>query len=262
MADQATTQVETAEGAIGHDGEDKPLVDVDAKDGGEGEGKDTKPNGSGQAAEGGDGDGGDKPETRSVEIEGAKVDVPAKVADRLETLQKQLAEATASKAPETYELVVPDALKETVKADAEHPMAKPAMEWAKKHGLSQEAFSELTALFYGDVAAGAESDKAFHAEQETKLVEAFSDGGNLTAEQAKAAAAEVGRWAGALLKPDIENNPALLNELKSVAMTADGVLLLRALRDRTGATNPPKGGGETKRDPMDGMYPTMRDKAA
>ena len=145
-------------------------------------------------------------------------------------LRRKLSEKPA--APESYELVVPDDLKEKVEANAEHPLAKPAMEWAKKHGLTQEAFAELTGLFYAQEAAGFDEDAKFTTEQNEALAKALG-------ESAGKVKKELGQWVGGLLGKDFKENPALLEAASLLASDANGVLLIKYLKTRSGSGIPP-----------------------
>ena len=139
------------------------------------------------------------------------------------------------KAPENYELAVPETLQDKITVDAELPIAKNAMEWAKANNVSQEAFSELTALFYEDQAGGLIDQDA---EQEI-LNQALGD----NPDKAKT---DIGKWFGGLLGDEFAAKPELMEEAQLIASSANGVLLLKALKDKlSGHTKiPPNDGGQ------------------
>ena len=182
---------------------------------------------------------------RVVEFNGERLEVPDDLWDgetgairaeaavkRALDLRRKLSEKPA--APESYQLVVPDDLKEKVEANAEHPLAKPAMEWARKHGLTQDAFAELTGLFYAREAAGFDEDARFATEQNEALAKALGE----NAEKVKK---ELGQWVGGLLGGDFKENPALLEAAGLLASDANGVLLIKALKDKIGERGIPSG---------------------
>ena len=139
--------------------------------------------------------------------------------------------------PDTYELTVPETLTHTIQADPDHPLAKPAMEWAKKNGLSQTAFNELTGLFYAQQAEDAESDQKWDKEQSALLDQAL--GAN--AERIKQ---DIGRWFYSLLAEDFKDRPGLLEAVQGMTRNADGVLLIKALKDKIGERVVPSGQNE------------------
>ena len=137
-------------------------------------------------------------------------------------LRRQVSGRTA--APEAYEIAVPDDLADRVAIDPADPMAAAAMAWAKKHGLSQEAFGELVETFARTEAAANDPD-AFQAAQMEKLKETY---GHRCDEVCR----EVGHWFGGLLQRDFAEAPELLEVAEELASDARGVQLLKALRDR------------------------------
>ena len=201
------------------------------------------------------GDGGD---TAELDLGGVKHTVPKAVADHVADLTKAKDEATASNVPEgDYALNVPEDLaSQGIEASADDPMYGIATEWARKHNVSQEAFDELAASFYGLRLTEHQADVEWSAGQRKALIEAFSDGGNLSEEKALEAAQDVGKWAVGALGTQVVNNPALLDELKFLTASAGGVLLLKALKEATGDVKTPSdpGGGAVEKKPF---YPTM-----
>lgn len=123
--------------------------------------------------------------------------------------------------PEAYDLAVPQDLAERVRPDADDPLAKSAMDWAKKHGLGQEAFSELAALYYGRLAEGAIDRDA----EVGKLKSVF--GAKVERELEG-----LGRWVEGLLGDALSGNPEVTAALHRLTSTADGVLLVKAFKDR------------------------------
>jgi hypothetical protein len=123
--------------------------------------------------------------------------------------------------PEAYELAVPQDLANRIRADAEDPLAQSAMDWAKKQGLSQEAFSELAALYYGRLAEDAVDRDA----EMGKLKSVFGS-------KAESELAGLGRWVQGLLGNTLSRDPEMERTLHHLTATADGVKLLKAFKDR------------------------------
>lgn len=144
-------------------------------------------------------------------------------------LRAKLGEGKAA-APETYELKVPEALGERFQADPEQPLAKAAMAFAKKHGLSQEAFDELAATYFEGEAASSLDPAAERAAVEKAL-----------GPQAKAEMEGLGQWVSGLLGQDFAKNPGLLSAAQALASSSEGVLLLKAIKDRIGEKTVPSG---------------------
>jgi hypothetical protein len=144
-------------------------------------------------------------------------------------LRAKLGEGKAA-APETYELRVPEALAGRFQADPEQPIAKAAMAFAKKHGLSQEAFDELAATYFEGQAGNALDPAAEMA----ALEKAF--GGK---DAAKAEMDGISQWASGLLGQDFAKNPGILAAAEALASSAEGVLLLKAFKDRIGEKGVP-----------------------
>ncbi|ANK80122.1 MAG: hypothetical protein TEF_04465 [Rhizobiales bacterium NRL2] len=128
------------------------------------------------------------------------------------------------KAPESYDLRVPEDIADRVAIDPADPAAAAAMAWAKKHGLSQEAFGELVEGF-ARAEADARDPEAFHTAQMAQLKEAYGH-------RCDEVCQEVGHWFGALLQRDFADRPELLEAAEELASDARGVMLLKALRDR------------------------------
>jgi hypothetical protein len=212
----------------------------------------TKPEGKGDAllgfnaAAGQESEAGEKPTVgRVIDFNGEKLEVPEafwdKEADALNgaaavkaalDLRKQLSDKP--KAPEKYEFNVPEDLKDKVVFDAEAPEAKAAMELAKKHGLSNEAFGELLSLHLQTLAGTATSDdKTIAAEIDAdaaRLIQIF--GGE---EQAKTKIAELDQWLFPLtLGADKKPDPGKLAAISSLRVTAAGTELLFEMRKMMG----------------------------
>ena len=216
---------------------DGTLIDVSG--GGGGGAPDTSGAGGQQATDTNNGGtGGGTPSGRIFEDGGERYDVPEnfwdpeKNAPRVGALlkangdlRKQISDKP--KAPEKYELAVPKDLAEKIQVNPDDPLAKAAMDFAKKHGLSQDAFSELAALHFQQLAGEADQDATFQAEQSKKLDEAFGD-------KAKDLKAELGAWVGGLLGEDFKKSPELLAEAQMLASSASGVLLIKAIKDKLG----------------------------
>lgn len=135
------------------------------------------------------------------------------------------------KAPERYEMALPEDLAGRMSLDPEDPLAVAAMEWARRHNLPQDAFSELAELFCRCEAEARDPD-AYRSLQLGALEEALG-------EQAPHVCREVGQWFGALLAEDFSRDPDLLAAAESLAADARGVLLLKTLRDRLGERGVP-----------------------
>lgn len=142
-------------------------------------------------------------------------------------LRAKLGEGKAA-APETYELRVPEALAGRFQADPEQPIAKAAMAFAKKHGLSQEAFDELAATYFEGQAGNTLDPAAERAAVEKAL-----------GPDAKAEMEGLGQWVSGLLGQDFAKNPGLLSAAEALASSSEGVLLLKALKDRIGEKGVP-----------------------
>lgn len=138
--------------------------------------------------------------------------------------------------PEAYALNLPAEYEGRVALSADHPLYAPAADWARKWDLPQQAFDELVGIQAGyEAGAGIDADA-----ERAKMLDAFSEGGRLSETQAQARADEIGKWAVGLLGGDLKRNPALINELMLLTATADGVALLRTLKNRVGEARPPR----------------------
>ncbi len=139
--------------------------------------------------------------------------------------------------PDTYELNVPEPLANTIQADPNHPLAKPAMEWAKKNGLSQQAFNDLTSLFYTQQAQEEEGNQKWYAEQRSILDQALGP-------HAETIKQDISRWFEGLLARDFKEQPKLLEAAQIMASSADAVLLIKALKDKISERTVPSGRNE------------------
>lgn len=180
---------------------------------------------------------------RIIEYKGERLEIPepfwdaeagapnvGALAKAAADLRRKVSEKEAEKpqVPESYELRVPEELAEKIKPIADDPLAKSAMEWAKKHAISQSAFDELAAVFYGDVAG-----KMTNPEQEMEVLKQ-SLGRNAESE-IKA----LGAWANGLLEEEFKASPELLGEALRLSSTAAGVRLLKAIKDKIGEHHVP-----------------------
>ena len=128
------------------------------------------------------------------------------------------------KPPETYEIRLPEDLKAAISANPDDPLAQSAIDWARKHELSQEAFDELAEAFFRNEARSFDPD-SYHQAQMLALEEALGSDAEKTRK-------EVGQWFGALMGQDFKANPDLRMAAEEMAGDAMGVLLLKTLRDR------------------------------
>lgn len=134
--------------------------------------------------------------------------------------------------PDAYELAVPEALVGRVAVDVDDPLAKGAMDWARKNGLGQEAFSELAALYYSKLSEGLnDADRNMEGEMQ-KLHDALGP-------QADRDMDDLTRWVDGLLGEDLANAPELYLALDHLTSTADGVVLLKTLKERLGERGVP-----------------------
>lgn len=132
--------------------------------------------------------------------------------------------ADAAAAPERYEIRVPKDLAAARKVADDDPLAAAAMDWARKHGLPQEAFDELVEAFVRQEAEQLDPEK-FRDTQMAALKEQF---GHRCDEVCK----DVGHWFGALMQRDFQDRPELREAAEELASDARGVMLLKAIRDR------------------------------
>jgi len=146
-------------------------------------------------------------------------------------LRKQISDKAAAReeVPTAYTLTVPETLAETLEASTEHPLFAPVSEWAKAKGLSQDDFDELTAVFYTyEAARQGRRDE----DQAGLLNEALG-------EDAERTLTDLGRWVDGLLGQEISENSSVADTLESIASSANGVLFLKALKDRIGVAGLP-----------------------
>jgi hypothetical protein len=127
--------------------------------------------------------------------------------------------------PEAYELVVPEDLAELIAADHEDPLAQNAMDWARRHGLGQDAFSELAAMYYGKLASGHKDASSQRDGELERLHESLGPRADRDME-------DLSRWVDGVLGDDLVNAPELYFALDHLTSTADGVILLKTLKDR------------------------------
>ncbi|MBN2752623.1 MAG: hypothetical protein JXQ84_07930 [Rhodospirillaceae bacterium] len=139
-------------------------------------------------------------------------------------------------APEVYALTLPEDLAQRIAPDESDPLAHQAMDWAKKHGLGQEAFSELTTLYYGALAENAVDREA----ELGRLTEALGP-------RAEAEMAGLSQWVDGMLGDAVAKTPDLFHALENLTATAEGVLLLKAFKDKlteSGVPSSRSGGGK------------------
>lgn len=197
------------------------------------------------------GDGGQQPAAaaanpRVVEFDGQPFEIPDEFWDgeanapRLgallksrQDLRQKLGEGKPTP-PESYEIKVPEALAERIKADPEDPLAKGAMDWARSQGLGQDAFDALAKLYFERQAASSLDPAAEQASVEKAL-----------GDNAKAELDGLGQWVGGLLGQDFKKNPGLLMAAEALASSSEGVLLLKALKDRIGEKGIPSAKADT-----------------
>ncbi len=146
-------------------------------------------------------------------------------------LRKQISDKAAhgGEVPNAYTLTVPEKLDGELEASTEHPLFAPVSEWAKAKGLSQSDFDELTEVFYTyEAARQGRRDE----DQIGMLTEALGD-------DAERNLADLGRWVDGLLGEDIAQRTGIADTLESIASSANGVLFLKALKDRIGVMGVP-----------------------
>jgi len=166
-----------------------------------------------------------------------------------------------SSVQEAYELTLPDDLQGRVEIDERDPQWLAFQDVARSQGLNQKTVDALTAMHFKGVAEQSDSNNEFGNVEKAKLIDAFNDGGNLSADQAMGKAQDVADWAVGLLKPDMQRNPELALELETLATTSAGVQLLSALKSRIGETRLPGGRdvgvGSARKSLAERLYPTM-----
>lgn len=174
-------------------------------------------------------------DTYRYTLDGSTYDIPANFWDpeaetlRLGSLLKSHGDLRTrmgqqQKAPESYEIQLPEDLQDAIKANPDDPLAQSAMTWAKKHNLSQDAFNELAEAFFRNEARAFDPDS-----YRTGQLKALEDQLGGSAEQVRQ---EVGQWFGTLMGQDFASDPELLAAAEDLAADARGVLLLKTLRDR------------------------------
>jgi len=134
--------------------------------------------------------------------------------------------------PDMYELCLPKGMEDHIQVAPEDPLAKNAMDWARRHGLGQEAFSELTQMYYERLASEQQDDDHRQEGELEKLHEALGPRADHEME-------DLSRWVDGLLGPDLENAPELYCALDQLTSSADGVILLRTLKERLGERGVP-----------------------
>lgn len=181
-----------------------------------------------------------KPDPRSVRFKGETLAVPEAFWDaeadapNLGALVKSHADLrrklseSRPQPPETYELVLPQELSARVAVDADDPLAKGAMDWARRHGLGQDAFAELASLYFGRVAESAIDSEA----ERGKLATAFGD-------RADSEIAGLSRWVDGILGDVLAESREVYSALDRLTATADGVMLIKAIKDKLGEAGLP-----------------------
>lgn len=206
--------------------------------------------GSEDSGAGSNGNGGGA--ARFIEYKGERIEIPENywdneanegkgaantgaLAKAVADLRRQVSEKP--KAPDKYELPsLPEELKGKAEINAEDPRIPAVNEWAKKHGITQEAYNDLIMLDVAEKANGAEGDAEWAKEQREALDKALGD----DADRVKA---DLGKWVGGLLGKDLKDNPDMLAEAQALASSAHGVMLLKAIKDKIGERGLPDGKG-------------------
>ncbi len=145
-----------------------------------------------------------------------------------------------------YELVVPEALADRIQPDPEDPRWGPLQEVGRKHGFSQDAINDILALAYQHDVDQAAADDQWSADQAKALDAALGD-------NAAKIKDELGRWFGGLVARHLRADPlapaedqaraaAMLREAQVWTQSAEGVLLLKAIKDAIGEHAPPPPG--------------------
>jgi len=128
------------------------------------------------------------------------------------------------KAPEKYDIRLPEDVAARREVNAELPLVQAAMAWAQRHNLSQEAFDELVETFVRQEEEALDPAK-FRELQMAALNEKF---GHRCDEVCR----DVGHWFGGLMQNDFDDQPELREAAEELASDARGVMLLKAIRDR------------------------------
>lgn len=147
-----------------------------------------------------------------------------------------------------YELTVPEELEGKVQADASDPLFSIASQWANAQGVDQDGFNKLTAAYFAHQAGAAADQTEADVAERAAFIEAFGAGDGRTDEDAYAAAQNnarhIGDWVSSLIAPTLMEHPGVRNILVDVASFADGILLLKALKEAIGEqTAPGRAGG-------------------
>ena len=171
-------------------------------------------------------------------------------------LRRQLSARAAdgTTPPDSYALSVPDALTDMLEANTDHPLFAPVCEWAKEKGLSQGDFDELSGIFYRFEAGRLGRDEA---DQSELLEEALGEGSDRVL-------SDLGRWINGLLGEEIANRTDVADTLEMIASSANGILFLKALKDRIGVRGVPSGrSGGTGSPPLTrGALETLQNSPA
>ncbi len=149
-------------------------------------------------------------------------------------------DVTQSPPPEDYRLNVPEAYADRIQADLGDPRVEGLFEIAKANGWKQDVVDELVALEYANAAAAAQADTQAHASEKEALIKLMDPDGTLGGEGAMKAAQDVGNWAVNVLSGDIKANPAIADEIRFSATTANGVAMLQAFMNRTKISAAPR----------------------
>lgn len=142
--------------------------------------------------------------------------------------------------PEDYQLNVPEAYADRISADPGDPRVEKLFEIARANGWKQDAVDALVEMEYASVTAAAQADADAHASEKEALIKMMDPDGTLGSEGAMHAAQDVGNWAVGVLSADIKANPAIADEIRFSATTANGVAMLQALMKRTKISAAPR----------------------
>lgn len=168
---------------------------------------------------------------RSFEFKGERFQAPPELWDaeknclnaeaatkRAMDLRKQL--GAKPSVPEAYELSLAEELSGKVEISQEHPLVKSSMEWAKKVGLSQEQFTELTALYAQNTAQETLELEGYYQEQEQILFEKLGD-------HASTQKQKIASWVVGVVGED----PEMLSVAEALSTEANGVLFLKRMME-------------------------------
>ncbi len=176
----------------------------------------------------------------TIKIGDADFEVPGDVATHVAALQKQIDDGAPQTPTDGYQLNVPEAFADRVQADPNDPRVEKLFEIAKTNGWKQDTVDALVAMEYANVAAAVEADTQAQANEKESLIKMMDPDGAMGGEAALAKATEYGTWAVGLLGDDLKANPALMDELRFMTTTANGVALLKAIKDRTSVAAAPR----------------------